>query len=384
VIAPDAAREVILSLVRPTADRRLLLVDNDIFEQHPGHPPRRIGRLFENLRELAASAPRPAAANAGGLERARRCAEQVEEYRFVLQEILPLLQSIAANRNSALDGAEQTARHFRVFEERAASLLNVAGKRTSALAAPGLTVKERATLIRLLGLPCALVGMAVIPLQLVPRPTPWDLHVTIGSRLFRYAIERSRSRKDFLQAVGQAEEWISHRALARNPILQKCTNELLASTQTLLSSCGFTGEGLRIPVRGVASSELQCQPGSWMLAYGPEHPRTRQGPPIFVGVAIRGRTRKERLSVAPIVSRTATGFITKDGESLQGGICMGDVNQFAHLCSQKFTDAEALLFWLDAALIVATGRSVFHQQWRKQTGRNPRRNQPVRPNRRRT
>jgi hypothetical protein len=384
VSTPDAAREVILGLVRPTADRRLLLVDDDIFEQHPGRPPRRIGQLFEHLSELAASAPRPAAANAGVLARARRCAEQMEEYRFVSQELLPLLQSVAGNPNSALANPERTARHFRVFEKCAASLLNVVGKHTSAFDAPGLTFKERARLIRLLGLPCALVGMAVIPLQLVPRASPWDLHVAIGSRLFRYAIERSRSRKDFLQAVGQAEEWISHRTLARAPILQKRTTELLASAQTLLSACGLTGQGLRIPVRGAANFELQCQLGSWILAYGPEYPRVRQGLPIFVGVAIRGRTRKERLAVAPIISHTAAGFFSPDGEPLQGGICMGALDQYAHLCAPGLTDAESLLFWLDAALVVATGRSAFHQQWRDRTGKTPRHNQPVRPRRRQT
>ncbi len=41
--------------------------------------------------------------------------------------------------------------------------------------------------------------------------------------------------------------------------------------------------------------EIQHRLGSWFLVYGPEPPRTRQGPPVYVGVAIRGRTRFRRI-----------------------------------------------------------------------------------------
>jgi hypothetical protein len=314
---------------------------------------------------------------------ARRCAEQVANLRFVLQELFPLLRSLGASRNSAVSVSAEVARQLQEFEKRAASFLDDVGRRTSALTTSGLSHKERASLARMLGLPCALVGMAVIPLQPVPHPTSWDIHVKIESQLFRYCIERTRPLQSFLQALSRAEDWGSRRALAREPSLLQFATELLASARTILSSCGLTGRGLQIPFRGAARFQLQHQTGSWILTVGPTRPRLREGPPVYVGVAIRGRTREERLSSAPMVSRTATGFFTPNGEPQRGGICMGAMEQYRHLHSPRFTDAEALLYWLDAALVLATGRSVFHQQWRAQSGRVPGRPIPLRSRRRR-
>jgi hypothetical protein len=177
--------------------------------------------------------------------------------------------------------------------------------------------------------------------------------------------------KEFLQAVSHAEERVSQRMLAQDPTLKKRVTELLASSQALLSAYGLTGRGLQIPVRGMASFEIQYRSGSWVLVYGPESPRTRQGPPVYVGVSTRGRTRSQRLSVAPGVSTRVDGLFSPNGEPLQGGICMGGAEQYARLSSSALTDAEAQLFWLDAAVVVATGRSAFHQQWRDQGGRHP-------------
>jgi hypothetical protein len=46
-------------------------------------------------------------------------------------------------------------------------------------------------------------------------------------------------------------------------------------------------------------------------------------------------------------------------------ICMGLSQQFAHLHAANWTDAEALVHWLDAAAIIAGGYSEFHRMWRR-------------------
>ena len=36
------------------------------------------------------------------------------------------------------------------------------------------------------------------------------------------------------------------------------------------------------------------------------------------------------------------------------------------LLSERLTDAEAIVFWLDAGVVLATGQSDFHRLWREQ------------------
>jgi hypothetical protein len=43
---------------------------------------------------------------------------------------------------------------------------------------------------------------------------------------------------------------------------------------------------------------------------------------------------------------------------------MGGSAQYARLCSNEFSDAEAVVEWLDAGVILATGRSDYHRTLR--------------------
>jgi hypothetical protein len=43
---------------------------------------------------------------------------------------------------------------------------------------------------------------------------------------------------------------------------------------------------------------------------------------------------------------------------------MGDRRQYARLLSKQFSDAEAVIEWLDAGVILATGRSDHHRRLR--------------------
>jgi hypothetical protein len=48
---------------------------------------------------------------------------------------------------------------------------------------------------------------------------------------------------------------------------------------------------------------------------------------------------------------------------------MGGGGQYRRLLSPRFSEAEAVVQWLDAGVILATGRSDFHRQWRRHAGR---------------
>jgi hypothetical protein len=66
----------------------------------------------------------------------------------------------------------------------------------------------------------------------------------------------------------------------------------------------------------------------------------------------------------PRPSTTRDGLWTPQGEPAQGRFCMGSFEQYRRLLSSDyFSDAEATVQWLDAGVILATGRSAFHRQW---------------------
>ena len=109
--------------------------------------------------------------------------------------------------------------------------------------------------------------------------------------------------------------------------------------------------------------ELQHRAGCWVLMHGPARCQ-EHGSRVFVGLAVRGKNRAERLAMVPGASATAGGFFTSDGQPCHRGICMGSPEQYSHLESDGFTDAEAFLYKLDAGVVVATGQSAFHQAWR--------------------
>ena len=63
-------------------------------------------------------------------------------------------------------------------------------------------------------------------------------------------------------------------------------------------------------------------------------------------------------------SVAADGFWGPRGGPLRGGICMGSSQQYSGLSSKQFSDAEAVVEWLDAGVILVTGRSDFHRMLR--------------------
>ena len=74
-----------------------------------------------------------------------------------------------------------------------------------------------------------------------------------------------------------------------------------------------------------------------------------------------GRTRRDWIAAPPRTSTAAGGFWGARGAPLRGGICMGGSQQYSRLLSKPFSHAEAVVEWLDAGVILATGRSDYHR-----------------------
>jgi hypothetical protein len=374
---PDAA----LRLLTPGPGRLLFLVEDDVFAQSRVHPPLRVGRLSDHLRALALAGPLLSEPCAGVVGVARSYATQLSELQFVLGELLPLLRSFDPARSRAASSPPDLCRDFRELEECTSDLQNAlegkdAGPDTSALA-----LKNRAALTQLLRLPCALAGTAVIPLAPVRRSRRGEIQVVVDGQRYRYRLDATRPVANFLQALNRAAEWSFSRAIVEDPILQRRAADLLNLVRSILSACGASGPELRFAISQGSRLELLHSGGFWVLVYGPARNRVRDHTPFFVGLAIRGTTRRERLAMAPGISPTTDGFFTPNGEPKRGGICLGSQEQYRRLQSAFFTDAEAFLYWLDASVIVATHRSAFHHQWRAEHPRKRARRRPIQPRR---
>jgi hypothetical protein len=353
-----------LRQLTPGRGRLLFLVEDSVFEQVPEHPVRRVGRLSDHLRELAGAGCPPSGRWAGVVGEARSYAVQLCELRFVLEELLPLLRSLGPGRGASASRPPDLSGDFRGLEQGARLLRNALEECETRLDPAACSPKDRLLLARVLGLPCVLAGTAVIPLQPVLHSRRGNFTVVLDGTLYRYHLEATRPLMSFLQAIQRAAVWSSNSAVAQHPSLQQRAADFLRAVQSLLSACGVARPVTRFPLAEGSWLELQHRGGSWVLVYGPARRRVADRAPLWVGLPIGGKSRRERLSMAPAAAHAADGFFLPSGEPKRGGVCLGRPAQYQRLHSEFFTDAEAVVYWLDASVVVATGRSLFHQQWR--------------------
>jgi hypothetical protein len=119
----------------------------------------------------------------------------------------------------------------------------------------------------------------------------------------------------------------------------------------------------------------------WVIHAGPEYqlhygsgrffvfrgPLTRRNDRMlmYVAVEIQGLTHADRLAAVPRRTESPEALWAPGGSGTSP-LCMGPRIQYQHLTSVAYSDAEALLLFLDAAANIATGRSEFHRAWRLQ------------------
>jgi hypothetical protein len=320
---------------------------------------RRIGPLSNYVRMLAAR-PQPAGALLGGvLGEARTHARQLGELRFCLNELLPLLQSYEdAGAHCGEDSPRISTPRFQRLEARARGLLRHLDRPIPALESPDVVLAW-------LGAPCAIVSGTVIPLERVTSGTPRGFAVTIGGDRYVLRTEDGRPLQGLLRDLRLETQRCAEQLLTAEPALVQMATDFLGDVESILAQCRPRDRGRYRLFHFDRDHQLQYSRGHWMLVRGPVERRTGEGS-LFLGLAIKGSTRAERQSVVPRPSPTIEGLWTPQGEPARGRFCVGSAQQYRHLLSGVyFTDAEAAVQWLDAGVILTTGRSAFHQRWRK-------------------
>jgi hypothetical protein len=315
--------------------------------------------LSNYVRTLAAR-PQPAGALLGGmLGEARSYAQQLGELEFCLKDLIPLLRSFgAAGAHCGEDAPRISAPTFERLRTRAVELRRHLDRPIPTLESPEVMAVQ-------LGPPCAIVSGAVIPLERVTSGTPPGFSVTIGGDRYVLRTEKKRPLQGLLRDIRLETQRRAEQILMAEPELVRMATEFLGDVKSILDRFRPRNSGRYRLFHCDRDHQLQHSRGHWMLVRGPVERRMGKGS-LFLGLPIKGPTRAERLAVVPRPSPTNEGLWTPRGEPAQGRFCVGSPQQYRRLRSSVyFTDAEAAVQWLDAGVILTTGRSAFHQRWRE-------------------
>ncbi len=275
---------------------------------------------------------------------------RIQELRFCLAELIPQLR--------ALCGADPLTAP-RSLEE----LVRRAGALESSIA--GRLVDEPYTeaLAEALDVPCALVARSAIPLERISRRRKSDIIVEVNGRKYRYRLDRTQALSEFLRATEQTLLGLLRGSVARGDEIRREVKDFSALGRTLFKIYRPEKHRNYTVLHHDEDHELQFSRGVWILVRGPLPMRIGAGT-ICVGLQIRGSSRMEYLSHAPAVGRARDGFWRSAGLLARSGMCMGTPVQYERLLGPRFSDAEAIVHWLDASANLASERSEMHRRWR--------------------
>jgi hypothetical protein len=366
VSAAGLARSSVLRLLTPGPERVVFLAGDQIYAQTRDKSPRRVGRLSDYIRALARVAFPALGPCAGVIGEASSYAARRPELEFVLCELLPELRALGLRQSRAAPRPRGLSRRFREFEQRATAFLTALGSCDSGLPGSPILPEACTAVSQRLSLPCALMGTAAIPLEPIQRHERCEVGVVLGAQPYRYQLEAAWPLPTFLRELTRMAALGIHHAAMGNPSLRRHASDLLKRVRSLLSSCGVNQPELPFPLAQGGRLTLQHRAGAWLVAYGPARALARGGDPFFVSLPVQGADRAARLAVPHRVSPRENDAFLPNGEFKRGSLCAGRKQQYRILHAKLLSEAEAFLSWLDAGIVIATGRSAFHQQWRAQ------------------
>ncbi len=339
------------------ADRRpVYLIGDDVLVAESDSPVRwhRIGSLSAHAqalldwtaRNLIDDPDRPA------MNRAWNPAELA----FCARDLVPYLMYLESRDDTVLQCPGEVVQRLDSFAER----LHSVHQSTSVRSRARFTVDELAAWFRT---PCMLGNRLAVPLE--PMRADWAFAIPVAEvRGTTYMQQPDR------RPLHQAE-YVAHvRNVARRVLKMRAGGpdhrvisaaELERGYEDVLSFYHPRSEGAYSVVYSGVGHQLQYRNGRFVLVRGPESyvpglpkdPRAR----FYVGLRIKGQTRREWLANKPQRAPGAAAFLSTAGTSTVGAMCIGNRQQYAHLLEDRWTDAEAVVLFLDAAARIASGRT---------------------------
>ena len=296
------------------------------------------------------------------VERARRVTAQHYAIRFCLNDLFNTLKS----RQSLNEQDEFLHERARLFSSLASHIRAFRRNSPSNIVETNIADEFRKHFLP----PCAIDAESIAPLKEVPAMSSKEECFRIGDQYFRLNNKRS-------QPLNEAIEAIKTRALANGqaagPKLTRTTElakTVLADLSQLFSTYSGSDHGTYRVIHTDPCHELQHNArGDFVLVQGPVQHRLAAGK-LCIGLAIQGKSRQQMLHVSPTTAPNREKFWTEEGLPQTNAICMGRPMQYRHLNSQQYTDAEAVIQWLDAGVIVATARPEYHLVHRGESHRS--------------
>ncbi len=210
--------------------------------------------------------------------------------------------------------------------------------------------------------PCVVSSTQVIPLELQGIPV-YSAPSGITVR-YQHCTRRARPLSRVLAEIQQAIRTGPNQGSTSDDV-HKETAALMQEIDRLIARFEPVNVGRFQVIYYDRYHQVHYGRGHFVLVRGPVvRRRTNQGNQIYVGLTISGRTRKEWLMKRPHPCNLPEQLWTAAGVPISDGMCMGNPGQYEKLLSSQYTDAEAIIQWLDAGVIPATGISLFHREQR--------------------
>ncbi len=315
---------------------------------------RRFGSLTSQVRALLGDASALPSLSLGALEPARRYARNIDEIRFCVEHLIPSLRRISGQ---PLCEPAEVAGHLDDLKESAAQF-------SRRLARP-IPIPEADTLLsRFLRPPCAVLHEVVVPLEKATKLEQRHLCVAIEGEAYRLRLDSARSLRDVQIAARLAVQHHAQHRLTHDKSLTRLVQKFLFDMRALIARFQVADCRHHVLLHRDPYHQLQHRQGFSVLVAGPARIRIRPGH-VYFGLAVRGKTREQRLALPPRPARSPGAFWSPSGEPLTTGPCPGNPQQYARLLRRDlFDEGEAFIQRLDAGTIIGTLRPLLHSQFR--------------------
>ena len=274
---------------------------------------------------------------------------------FCLCRLIPYLKFLDSENVADLKCPAALEQEFRAIEERATNLEQPRRNELTQFVTTEV-------LQDIFCAPCEVTNSQVIPLQPVGSSLLNDNDIFIsGLRLRR----RRRLARPLSRVIAEVEIAIKTGAYAH---LGTKAFEKNSTGAFLNDIDDFINRWFK-PVRTTRYEliykdryhQLLYRNGNFILARGPVHSRTNRNTTCYIGLPIARTTREQLLTVRPRCTRSLQDLWTLHGTPNTSGMCIGNRNQYRRLKSNFFLDEEAVVHFLDAGVIIATGITALHR-----------------------
>jgi hypothetical protein len=275
-----------------------------------------------------------AAENSNSAEsKASRYVAGMRAFAFTLSSLLPYLQFLDAGCQGSMRSdpdLNKALKQLEVLTEGLGQLFRL----------PCPEEVERMVLDTL-GVPCAIFQSRVIPLsRLLPGDTSQQT-ISWEGICYELAHERARPLQEILDRL---DAGLQSLMAPISPAVHQAAIDFLDAIGRALGMCRPADRGSYLEVYTDGRHTLHHYQSQFYLVRRPADGGCRR----FVGLLIQGRTRQQMLATPP--------GLNASGLPPFSPVCMGPREQYAHYLTDRFTDAEAVVQYLDAAVGVA-GRS---------------------------